>query len=436
MPIGPSPLRLSHHAEPRPAPTAGGPAAPTVSDHPAGHDAAAEATADLLPHRGPAAGARATGGGDSSSAAAGVPPLNPFAWASPFAPRAAAAREAGVARAAAARNAGPPPIRRLSPPRVIALTSLRQPQPSLRASSESFVHARPPRPQPQPPQPLRAGSLGQARWLPPDVARRTTPAERHFDRLCSLSANKWSLLPLGRLAMSFFGKVGIGLGADLLMEGISREPHLVLPGGITLAVGCSLALVGGLLLAKDAQRVDVHRARIYGMCSIAGTLVVAGGFILAASDLSSQILSARLGAFFLATLGIGMLVYSLPMTFAYSEIVHGNVLLRHRGEVQRLCLALGLSVSALTLTRPGSRAAFQQGSQKLRVVAPAALPYTVGHVIAVVAVGLVTTAGCLAASDAQRLRAGRIAGRLDREQSPTAELRDAGPWPTVPRRDQ
>ena len=214
--------------------------------------------------------------------------------------------------------------------------------------------------------------------------------------------NQTSWKPLMFWAPNFFGKLLMAVGADMLMEGISRAGgDFVWAGGFTLAGGILMTGTGMALLVRDIQKINRQRVPLYLGCSVAGSVLVASALVLAVSNPGQRLIAVRTGAFIVMTGGLGMLTYTLPFSFACSEIVRGCVFRRHRAQVQLGSMALGMAVSALTLTRSSANSA--------TVVK---FPFGVSHAIAVTGIGLMTFAAAIGASDYQRMNAGRLARRM------------------------
>lgn len=213
------------------------------------------------------------------------------------------------------------------------------------------------------------------------------------------SEHRRSLLPMAKLLPTFLGKVAITLGADMLTLGASRhQTHLVAAGAVVLAAGIGSVAAGIGWLMQDMRLINHSRIRMTLLFTWVGVSLSAIGITVGECDLGAQNLGLRSGMAIIFGIGLTMMNYSLPLSFAYSEIVHGDIFRANRTEASFAMLGLGLAAATgLTVSRgaPDDE------------VKPKLFPFGVAHACAGVGIAGVTMATCLVATNLQRMH-GRL----------------------------
>lgn len=213
------------------------------------------------------------------------------------------------------------------------------------------------------------------------------------------SEHQQSWVPLMKLVPTFLGKVAITLGADMLTLGASRSQlHLLVPGAVVLAAGIGSVCAGISLLMRDMRMINPGRIRMTIVFTWVGVSLSAIGITVGESDRGAQDLVLRTGMAVVFGAGLTMMNYSLPLSFAYSEVVHGDIFRAHRTEASFALLGLGLAAATgLTVSRgaPDDE------------VKPRLYPFGVAHACAGVGIAGVTMATCLVATNLQRMH-GRL----------------------------
>ena len=236
------------------------------------------------------------------------------------------------------------------------------------------------------------------------------------------SENLCSARPLWNLFPTLVGKLGIALGSAVLAAGISHKTQGAIWGGTTAILVGVVAYVGGMyLFSRDMARLNPGQVRGYLVGSIVGICVVAGALVLAQSDLGEHNLTVRLAGS-LPLLGLGLLLLSgtMPLAFSSSEIVHGDIVRRHRNYAPIVLVSLGfMFMTGITLSRgqPNRLPDLERATTlaQLRAVLaqrhrdePAALPFGVAQGTTVLGIYCVTLAMSMVGTNVRRLYAKNI----------------------------
>lgn len=191
---------------------------------------------------------------------------------------------------------------------------------------------------------------------PQDRMQVRVPAQRRANHYATESTNMSSWRPLSSIAPAVAGKVMLGFGASIVTRGIYlHETRNKAVGGALLASGTVASVFGGILMATDGAKVHACRARVFGLLSVVGSVMIGSGLAIFEYGLLSRSTAARVGAICPLALGVSILVMSVANGFANSELVHGDLLHKSRHLLSHGALVCGIGVSiAWGLTRPVS----------------------------------------------------------------------------------
>ena len=197
--------------------------------------------------------------------------------------------------------------------------------------------------------PLPAGVVSERDVLEDFDSPRTRA--RRF-ALASEARTSWR--PLITVLPAAGGKIVAGFGASFLAKGLHDRVNRETGIGVGLVTGgYLLSSVGSYFLARDAYRVEPLRARLYAIASFMGVTLISGGIGMYQFGLLDNSTGVRLGSVAPLALGLTLLVGSVANGLAYSELVHGQVVVVHRQSLSQLLFTLGVGCTAAWgLTRP------------------------------------------------------------------------------------
>jgi hypothetical protein len=228
------------------------------------------------------------------------------------------------------------------------------------------------------------------------------------------SEDEQSWVPLLKMGPTIAGKMAVAIGADLLTLGLTRHnPSLIGVGACSSGVGILVVMVGMQALMFDMRRINPGRVPITLVFSFCGMLLVSGALIFSETDLGSQNLGVRGFSALLFGVGLTLLNTSLPLSFAYSEMVHGDTFRSYRNEAAFLLWGVGLGLATgLTVARGATHNGLQ----------PKLFPFGVAHGFAVLGIACATLGTCFVATNLQR-QVGLLLGLRTRVRQLASEVR-------------
>lgn len=240
------------------------------------------------------------------------------------------------------------------------------------------------------------------------------------------SDDQHSWIPLLKMGPTIIGKMGVAIGADLLTLGISTSRSSYIASGACLIGGGILAVMVGMeFLTRDMKKINPRRVPYTLWFSLIGMILISASVTISETDFGTQSLAIRTVSAVVFGCGLTMLNTSLPLSFAYSEMVHGDTFRDYRNEAAFLLWGMGLGMATgLTVSRGAPR-------DKIK---PVTYPFGVAHAFAVLGIACATFGTCLVATNLQR-QTGRLLALRTRLRQLAAESRVDG-LPPDPDADQ
>jgi hypothetical protein len=211
------------------------------------------------------------------------------------------------------------------------------------------------------------------------------------------SEEQRSLVPLYKFIPTLGGKIAVALGADVLTVGLSSNKKSFIAGGcLTLIMGVVGVVMGIYAFVGDMKKINPKRVRLTIALTAIGITTVAGGVVLGECDLGQKNLGIRSAAAIVFGAGLTVLNSSFPLCFAYSEVVHGDIIKTRRNEIIFALWGVGLGLATgLTLAR---------GYPHDKTM-PKSYPFGVAHFCAVLGISSAGLGTCLSATNQQRMHA-------------------------------
>lgn len=229
------------------------------------------------------------------------------------------------------------------------------------------------------------------------------------------SDNSQSFRPLCKMIPTIIGKLGVAIGADMLTFGLSSSNRsLIIGGSVSIFSGVIAVMLGMGALCHDMLKINPRRVPYTLMFSLVGMLFISGSVVGAETDTGTRSLALRTVCAIIFGVGLTMLNTSLPLSFAYSEMVHGDTFRDYRNEVAFVMWGIGLGLATgLTVSRSAPRDKIE----------PATYPFGVTHACAVVGIASATFGTCLVATNLQR-QTGRLLALRTRLRQLATEVRE------------
>lgn len=230
--------------------------------------------------------------------------------------------------------------------------------------------------------------------LAPDDGDDPAATARNLAIFAEESEHAQSYWPVIKMVPTILGKMAVAIGADFATLGLSaKSTWQQALGGILVGTGVLTVMVGMEALARDMRRINPGRVRATMAFSALGMALISGSVLWAETDYGIQRLWVRGVAAVLFGVGLTLLNTSLPLSFAYSEIVHGDTFRDYRNEVAFAMWGVGLALATgLTVNRGAPRSG----------LTPAIFPFGVTHAAAVLGLSAATFGTCIVATNLQR----------------------------------
>lgn len=180
--------------------------------------------------------------------------------------------------------------------------------------------------------------------LPPEAVDyfHQATAERHSWR----AMHNLALVTGGRCVVAL-GLAGVseafargGLNAHAPHRG-SFHPTVFILGCVGAAVGLGLHVWGVLRFYQDTAQLNRQRAVVVGVAGVLGAVLVTGGGTLYAWGMVHHRSHVVWETLPIRSVGNALVFACIPNSFAASEMVHGNVPIRHRLIARDGAFALG-----------------------------------------------------------------------------------------------